>query len=283
MARSPAASSPSTASRSRRCRCSRSTCRCPEKWRHDLAVLALRGSVSAGKFAWTGPPDAPTKFSGSGAFTRFGIAASEALPGAASVSGNFTFDETRGDLKLDSRDMRVSLPRVFADKLLFDNASGRVGWIARRRRACASRSTTCASPRRTPRARPAAAGARAPQGPGVDRAQGAARARRRAEPVPLPAADARQPRARLAALGDQAGHRDRHPHGARRAISPTFRSPIAKTGQFLVTFKATDATVDYADGLARRSPTSTPTSSSRAPACRSTRAAAGCSARRSGR
>src|SRR5262249_29525754 len=68
----------------------------PERWRRDLAALKLRGSVSNGKFAWTGPPDAPVKYSGSGAFARFGIAASEALPGAASVSGNFTFDETRG-------------------------------------------------------------------------------------------------------------------------------------------------------------------------------------------
>ena len=100
----------------------------PERWRRDLSALALRGSVSAGKLAWTGPPEAPAKFSASGAFSRFGIAASAGLPGAASVSGNFTFDEARGELKLDSRDMRVSLPRVFADELIFTSASGKVGW-----------------------------------------------------------------------------------------------------------------------------------------------------------
>ncbi len=100
----------------------------PQRWRRDLAVLALRGSVSDGKFAWSGPPEAPTRFSASGAFSRFGIAASAGLPGAASVSGNFTFDEARGELKLDSRDMRVVLPRVFSDELVFTTASGRVGW-----------------------------------------------------------------------------------------------------------------------------------------------------------
>ncbi|MFO1304556.1 MAG: YhdP family protein [Burkholderiales bacterium] len=100
----------------------------PERWRRDLAVLALRGSVSDGKLAWSGPPEAPVKFSASGAFSRFGIAAAAGLPGAASVSGNFTFDESRGELKLDSRDMRVVLPRVFADELIFTTASGRVGW-----------------------------------------------------------------------------------------------------------------------------------------------------------
>ena len=100
----------------------------PEEWRRDLAVFALRGSVSDGKFTWQGPPDAPTKFSGSGAFARFGIAASAAMPGAEGVSGSFTFDETRGDLKLDGRDIRVTLPRVFAEQVLLDSASGRVGW-----------------------------------------------------------------------------------------------------------------------------------------------------------
>jgi len=100
----------------------------PEEWRRDLASLDLRGSVTGGKYAWNGPPDAPTKYSGNGAFTRFGIAASAAMPGAAGVSGSFTFDETNGDLKLDSRDMRVSLPRVFGDLLVFDTASGNVSW-----------------------------------------------------------------------------------------------------------------------------------------------------------
>ena len=100
----------------------------PEEWRHDLAVFALRGSVSGGTFTWQGPPDAPTKFSGSGAFARFGVAASAAMPGAEGVSGSFTFDETRGDLKLDGRDIRVTLPRVFAEQVTLDSASGRVGW-----------------------------------------------------------------------------------------------------------------------------------------------------------
>ncbi len=99
-----------------------------DEWRRDLAALALRGSVSNGRFAWAGPPEAPRRYSGSGAFARFGIAASEALPGAASVSGDFTFDESKGDLKLDSRDMRVSLPHLFTEPLQFDSAAGRVGW-----------------------------------------------------------------------------------------------------------------------------------------------------------
>jgi len=97
-------------------------------WRRDLAVLALRGGVSDAKFAWQGPPDEPRDFSGSGAFSQFGIAASATAPGASGVSGSFTFDQTGGDLKLDSRGMRVVLPRVFAEPLQFDTATGRVHW-----------------------------------------------------------------------------------------------------------------------------------------------------------
>ena len=100
----------------------------PDAWRRDLATYALRGSVTDGKFSWAGPPDAPTQLAGSGAFTRFGLSASEAMPGAEGVSGSFTFDEKRGDLKLDGRDIRVALPRVFAEPVQFDTASGRVGW-----------------------------------------------------------------------------------------------------------------------------------------------------------
>ena len=99
-----------------------------DHWRRNLATYALRGNVSSGKFSWQGPPDAPSRFSGSGAFAQFGFEASEALPGLSGVSGSFTFDETRGDLKLNSRDMRVAVPRVFAEPLLFDTATGKVNW-----------------------------------------------------------------------------------------------------------------------------------------------------------
>ena len=160
-ARSPAAARRSTGWTSRRCRRSPSTCRCPTEWRRDLATFALRGSVSDGKFTWQGPPDAPTKFSGSGAFARFGIAASAAMPGAAGVSGSFTFDEKRGDLKLEGRDIRVTLPRVFAEEVILDSASGRVGWTRGVRRPAADvrrHSLRDAAHLRAPRA---AAGARA--------------------------------------------------------------------------------------------------------------------------
>ena len=99
-----------------------------DEWRRNLATYALRGNVSNGSLVWQGPPEAPATYSGRGEFAGFGLAASEALPGASGVSGSFTFDHTRGDLRLDSRNLRVLLPRVFADAVVFDTASGKVGW-----------------------------------------------------------------------------------------------------------------------------------------------------------
>lgn len=100
----------------------------PAQWRRDIALLAMRGEVSNAKLTWTGTPEEPRAYAGSGAFAQFGIAASDNVPGAAGVSGSFTFDQGGGDLKLDSRNMRVVLPRVFVEPLLFDSATGRVRW-----------------------------------------------------------------------------------------------------------------------------------------------------------
>jgi len=218
----------------------------PERWRHDLAALALRGSVSGGKLAWTGPPEEPVKFQASGAFTRFGIAASAGLPGAASVSGNFTFDEARGDLKLDSRDMRVSLPRVFAEELVFTNASGRVTWT----REDESLRVAVEDVRFvTPHTSGTASGSwkSRERGPGlIDlRAQ-------------LVRGDA-QHIYRYLPLTLSDGLRDWLRTAIKQGVATDIRMALsgdlsdfpftdAKKGQFLVTFKAGNAALDYADG-----------------------------------
>ena len=100
----------------------------PATWRRDIAALALRGDISAVNLKWQGPPEDPREYSGGGTFSQFAIAANEHAPGASGVSGSFTFDQSGGDLKLDSKDARVVLPRVFAEPLMFNTATGRVRW-----------------------------------------------------------------------------------------------------------------------------------------------------------
>ncbi len=217
-----------------------------DAWRHDLAALALRGSVSNGRFTWKGPPDAPTGYAGSGAFTRFGITASESLPGAASVSGNFTFDETKGDLKLDSRDMRVSLPRIFSEALVFDSASGRVTWS---RTDDGLRIALDEVRFVTPHASGTASGSwrSQAQGPGlIDlKAQlGRADARNLDRYLPLTlAANVREWLRRSIKQGTASDVRI-----ALAGNLADFPFPDPKRGQFLVTFKAAGVTLDYAPG-----------------------------------
>ncbi|MEP7328030.1 MAG: YhdP family protein [Betaproteobacteria bacterium] len=100
----------------------------PAAWRRDVAMLALKGGIADAKYAWKGPVEEPVEYTGSGTFSQFSIAANANAPGASGVSGSFTFDQASGDLRLDSRDMRVVLPRVFAESLLFNTAAGRVRW-----------------------------------------------------------------------------------------------------------------------------------------------------------
>ncbi|MFO1310555.1 MAG: YhdP family protein [Burkholderiales bacterium] len=218
----------------------------PARWRRDLAVLALRGSVSDGKFAWSGPPEAPVKFSASGVFSSFGIAASAGLPGAASVSGNFTFDESRGELKLDSRDMRVVLPRVFTDELVFTTASGRVGWTREEGRLRLSFDDVRFA---TPHTSGTASGSwqARERGPGsLDlRAQlvrGSAQNLYRYIPLTLnnTVRDWLRSAIRQGTASD-----------IRMLLSgelADFPFTDAKAGQFLLTFKANDVTLDYAPG-----------------------------------
>ena len=224
---------------------------------------AARQRVAAASSRGTVRPTRRPSYRGQRRVRRFGIAASEALPGAASVSGNFTFDETRGDLKLDSRDMRsrcrACSPTRSCSTPRRRRVAGRAPTTASR-----ARSTTFASRRRTRRAPRAGAGVARAQGPGDHRPQGAARARRRAATCTAICRSRSNSHVRdwLRSAIKQ-GHR--RPTCAWRspAISPSSRSPTPKRGQFLRDVQGQRRRRSTTPTAGRRSPTSTPTSSSR--------------------
>lgn len=214
--------------------------------REDLLALELRGSISNGNFAWTGTPDEPSSISGSGAFTRFGITASHALPGADSVSGNFTFTDSGGELKLDSRDVRVRLPRVFAEPFLLSTSSGVVRWSRTPEEVRVSLEDVKFT---TPHTTGTASGSwrSRPSGPGVIdlRAQ-------------LTGADAHNlyqylPLTLNAGVREwlRTSIREGRVSDVRMALSGNladFPFTDSRRGQFLVTFKVAGATLDYAQG-----------------------------------
>ena len=103
----------------------------PEGWRRDLARFAPKGSITNGKFSWSGTSDLPDVYSASGVMQRVGFAAVDGMPGTTGLSGSFDLDQFHGSLKLDSRELKVDLPKVFNAPLIFATAAGAVGWDRR--------------------------------------------------------------------------------------------------------------------------------------------------------
>ena len=104
----------------------------PERLREDLSRYAARGSVSDAEYVWDGPLTTPTSFRTRGSFTGLAVNARESMPGLAGVSGTFEANEASGSLDIAGQRMAVLLPRVFAEPLLLDTASARVRWTRER-------------------------------------------------------------------------------------------------------------------------------------------------------
>jgi uncharacterized protein (TIGR02099 family) len=100
----------------------------PEGWRRNLARFAPRGSVSNGRFRWSGTSDVPDTFAASGMLERVGFAAANGIPGTAGVSGSFDLDQAHGQVKLDSRDLKFDAPNAFSEPLVFASVGGNVTW-----------------------------------------------------------------------------------------------------------------------------------------------------------
>ena len=100
----------------------------PEEWRRNLARFAPRGSVSNGKFRWSGTSDVPDTFAASGVLQRVGFSAVNGIPGTTGLSGSFDLDQTHGYVKLDSRDLKLDAPSLFSEPLAFATTDGSVTW-----------------------------------------------------------------------------------------------------------------------------------------------------------
>ena len=100
----------------------------PEGLRRDIEQYGPSGTLRDGAIEWVGGADAPERYSVQGQFQRLGIAAHDALPGAANVSGTLEASERGGQLHVDSRAATIALPKLFADPLAFDSLKGDVTW-----------------------------------------------------------------------------------------------------------------------------------------------------------
>ncbi len=103
----------------------------PEGWRPLLAGYAPRGSVSDGKFSWSGMGDVPDTYAASGKLAEFGFNAMAGAPGVTGLSGTFDLDQLHGSATLDSRALKIDAPKLWKDALKFASVSGRVTWDKR--------------------------------------------------------------------------------------------------------------------------------------------------------
>jgi uncharacterized protein (TIGR02099 family) len=100
----------------------------PEAWRRDVSRMGLRGTVAKGKLSWTGSGDAPERYAASGTLQRIAMAPQDAIPGGSGLSGTFALDQDHGELVVDSRDVKLDLPRLWSEPLALDAAAGTVKW-----------------------------------------------------------------------------------------------------------------------------------------------------------
>jgi uncharacterized protein (TIGR02099 family) len=95
-----------------------------ESLRAQLATYAPQGRLLGVKAAWSGVPGAIATWRAKGRFENLGLAAKDARPGFAGISGSIDGNERGGTLALDSRHAAIELPSVFADPRIALDALG---------------------------------------------------------------------------------------------------------------------------------------------------------------
>ena len=96
-----------------------------------LQEFKPHGHLSDLDLSWEGPADAPTHWQAKLRFDGLAFSAHQELPGFAGLSGRLEGDARSGDIRLDSRDLRVELPAVFPEPVLaFAQFEADAGWKA---------------------------------------------------------------------------------------------------------------------------------------------------------
>ena len=100
----------------------------PERWRAEVGQLQPQGTLSRGSVRWRGAVDAPTSYDVSAELAHVGIAAHDAWPGAANLSGTLQASTEGGQLRLDARRASLLLPRYFNEPVVLDSLQGALTW-----------------------------------------------------------------------------------------------------------------------------------------------------------
>lgn len=99
-----------------------------ERLRTRLGRFAPVGVLDTGTFTWTGDSDKLAEYQLRAQFRDVGVNAVDALPGLTRVSGNVEASTRTGTLNVVADGTRLTLPRVFAAPLDFDTMAAQVSW-----------------------------------------------------------------------------------------------------------------------------------------------------------
>jgi len=100
----------------------------PETWRSNLASYSPRGTLQQGLLEWQGDATALESFSAKARFLDLGLAAQGSLPGIAGLTGSFDATQRGGTVRLQSRAVAFSMPRLFKEPVALESAQARVAW-----------------------------------------------------------------------------------------------------------------------------------------------------------
>jgi uncharacterized protein (TIGR02099 family) len=100
----------------------------PDALRGDIARYEPQGTLRDGTIEWAGSGDSFERYAIRSQLHDVGITAHDALPGAAHVSGSVDANERGGELRIAGDAATFMVPRVLADPLAFERASGTVSW-----------------------------------------------------------------------------------------------------------------------------------------------------------
>ncbi len=100
----------------------------PPQIRLRLAELAARGRLADLRFEWTGPFDAPQRFSGRTRFADLAMGPRRTVPGFAGLSGSLEATEAGGRLQLSAKGAALEFPEVLAERVAFESLAGELTW-----------------------------------------------------------------------------------------------------------------------------------------------------------
>jgi TIGR02099 family protein len=96
--------------------------------RNQIARVEPRGSAQNVRLEWSGDAEAPDRYLVKGDFQQVAISATDIEPGATNLSGAIEATERGGEVRIVSENATLTVPRLFADPVVFTTVQGSVGW-----------------------------------------------------------------------------------------------------------------------------------------------------------